>query len=66
MLLGGINACLPAAISGVGNERAVLNVCSNSASAYLKTLADLGVLRAVKQGREVYYVNDALFAELVR
>ena len=37
-----------------------------TASAYLKTLADLGVLRAVKQGREVYYVNDALFAELVR
>lgn len=37
-----------------------------TASAYLKMLADLGVLRAAKQGREVYYVNDALFAELVR
>ena len=37
-----------------------------TASTYLKTLATLGVLRAVRQGREVYYVNDALFAELVR
>lgn len=37
-----------------------------TASSYLKTLAELGVLRPVKVGREVYYVNDALFAELVR
>lgn len=37
-----------------------------TASVYLKTLADLGLLRPVKQGREVYYINDALFAELVR
>lgn len=37
-----------------------------TASAYLKTLAELGVLRAEKLGREIYYVNDALFAELVR
>lgn len=37
-----------------------------TASVYLKTLAELGVLRPVKQGREMYYINDALFAELVR
>ena len=37
-----------------------------TASAYLQTLAELGMLRAIKQGREMYYINDALFAELVR
>lgn len=35
-----------------------------TASAYLQTLAGLGLLRPSKQGREMYYVNDALFAEL--
>ena len=35
-----------------------------TASAYLQTLAALGVLREDKRGREKYYVNDALFAEL--
>lgn len=35
-----------------------------TASVYLQTLADLGVLRESKQGREKYYINDALFAEL--
>ena len=35
-----------------------------TASVYLQTLAVLGVLRESKQGREKYYVNDALFAEL--
>jgi Fic family protein len=37
-----------------------------TASSYLQTLAGMGVLRASKQGREMYYINDALFAELVR
>lgn len=37
-----------------------------TASSYLQSLAALGVLRASKQGREMYYINDALFAELVR
>ena len=37
-----------------------------TASAYLQTLAGLGFLRAIKQGREMYYINDALFGELVR
>ena len=37
-----------------------------TASSYLQTLAGLGVLRASKQGREMYYINDALFAELVK
>lgn len=36
-----------------------------TASAYLQTLAGLGVLREVKRGREKYYINDALFAALV-
>ena len=31
---------------------------------YLQALAGLGVLRESKQGREKYYINDALFAEL--
>ena len=35
-----------------------------TASVYLQTLAVLGVLRESKQGREKYYVNDALFVEL--
>ena len=37
-----------------------------TASTYLQTLAGLGVLRESKRGREKYYVNDALFAELSR
>jgi Fic family protein len=37
-----------------------------TASSYLQSLAALGVLRASKQGREMYYINDALFAELVK
>jgi Fic family protein len=35
-----------------------------TASTYLQVLASLGVLRESKRGREKYYVNDALFAEL--
>ena len=35
-----------------------------TASSYLQKLATLGVLRPEKQGRETYYINDALFAEL--
>jgi Fic family protein len=37
-----------------------------TASTYLQTLAGLGVLSPRKMGREMYYINDALFAELVR
>lgn len=37
-----------------------------TASTYLKTLSNLGFLRSIKQGREMYYINDALFAELVK
>jgi Fic family protein len=37
-----------------------------TASSYLQTLAGLGVLSPRKIGREMYYINDALFAELVR
>lgn len=37
-----------------------------TASSYLQTLAGLGVLRSSKQGREMYYINDALFSELVK
>lgn len=37
-----------------------------TASTYLQTLASLGFLRPSKQGREMYYINDALYAELVR
>jgi len=37
-----------------------------TASVYLQTLAGLGFLRSSKHGREVYYINDALFAELVK
>ncbi len=36
-----------------------------TASTYLQTLAGLGVLRQSKQGREMYYINDALLRELV-
>lgn len=36
-----------------------------TASSYLQTLAGLGVLRANKHGREMYFINNALFAELV-
>ena len=37
-----------------------------TASTYLRTLSDLGLLKPLKIGREVYYVNEPLFAELVR
>ena len=38
-----------------------------TASTYLQTLAGLsGILRPNKHGREMYYINDALFAELVK
>lgn len=37
-----------------------------TASTYLKTLSNLGFLRSIKQGREMFYINDALFAELVK
>lgn len=37
-----------------------------TASVYLQTLAGLGFLRPSKHGREVYYIFDALFAELVK
>jgi Fic family protein len=36
-----------------------------TASEYLKTLAEIGVLRAHKVGREIYYINDALLKILV-
>lgn len=36
-----------------------------TASGYLQVLARLGVLRESRHGREKYYVNDALFDELV-
>lgn len=36
-----------------------------TASGYLQALAKLGVLRESKHGREKYYINDALFSELV-
>lgn len=35
-----------------------------TASTYLQTLAGLGVLREQKNGREKYYINEALFNEL--
>lgn len=37
-----------------------------TASNYLQKLAELGILRPSKQGREIYYINDALFKELTR
>lgn len=37
-----------------------------TASTYLQTLAELGVLSRRKLGREIYYINEALFAELSR
>jgi Fic family protein len=37
-----------------------------TASTYLQTLSGLGFLRPSKQGREIYYINDALLAELVK
>jgi Fic family protein len=37
-----------------------------TASSYLQTLATLGFLRPSKHGREMYYINDALYAELVK
>ena len=36
-----------------------------TASGYLQSLAGLGILREQKHGREKYYINDALFSELV-
>lgn len=36
-----------------------------TASGYLQSLAGLGILREQKHGREKYYINDALFNELV-
>lgn len=36
-----------------------------TASGYLQSLVGLGVLREQKYGREKYYINDALFNELV-
>ncbi len=37
-----------------------------TASTYLQVLAGLGLLRPSKHGREMYYINDALFSELVK
>jgi len=37
-----------------------------TASRYLQTLAGMGILREELVGREKYYINDALFAELTR
>lgn len=37
-----------------------------TASRYLQTLATMGILREEQVGREKYYINDALFAELTR
>ncbi len=37
-----------------------------TASSYLQTLAGMGLLREHKVGREKYYINDALLAELMR
>ncbi len=37
-----------------------------SLSSNAEVLAGLGVLREHKIGREKYYINDALLAELVR
>lgn len=36
-----------------------------TASGYLQSLAGLGILREQKYGREKYYINDALFNDLV-
>jgi predicted transcriptional regulator len=41
---------------GLGNRQ--------TASSYLKQLADIGVLRALKVGREMYYINDDLLTIL--
>ncbi len=35
-----------------------------TASAYLQRLVELGVLRPSRHGRELYFINDALFAAL--
>lgn len=37
-----------------------------TASSYLQTLSDLKILRPSKQGREMYYINDALFEVLIQ
>lgn len=37
-----------------------------TASDYLRTLAELGLLKPVKIGREMYYINERLFEELIR
>jgi Fic family protein len=39
-------------------------VTRQTASTYLKTLVDLGILRSHKVGREVYFINDRLFKVL--
>ncbi len=39
---------------------------TQTASKYLNAVADLGLLRRVKQGRDVYFINDALLAILTR
>ena len=36
-----------------------------TASVYLRELEHLGVLRGVKIGRELYYINDAFLALLI-
>lgn len=41
---------------GLGNRQTV--------SVYLKRLAEVGILRVVRIGREVYYINDKLFNAL--
>ena len=41
-----------------------LRVTRQTASTYLKTLVDLGILRSHKIGREVYFINDRLFKVL--
>lgn len=37
-----------------------------TASTYLNTLAELGILRPHKMGREIYFINDRLFRVLTR
>jgi len=37
-----------------------------TASNYLQTLSDLKILRPSKQGRDIYYINDALLEALIR
>ena len=37
-----------------------------TASTYLKQLEEIGILRSLKSGRDVYYVNDALLKILTK